>query len=186
MTYPRVHTIDNPKLKELLEKKTDLVLEGREVSLEIEEKEAKMDEIDKAIQEVEKTANIKELDPLVEDITNRMNKLMEEMEVVKKELYERCRKVVPVNMTLDYEQAKLDKEELENKRNKIGLKIQKIKDRIIPMTQKIAKPLLEDEFEDFGDLRIENNQVIIEIISHLEAWKEARAKKLKEKYLQNT
>ena len=184
MIYPKVHKIDNPKLKELLEKKTDLILEGREVSLEIEEKENKMAEIDKSIQEVEKTAPLKELDPIIKDINDRMTGLMAEMEAVKKEMFERCRKVVPVNMTLDYEQVKLDKEALENKRNKVGLKIQKLKDRIIPITQKIAKPLLEDEFEDFGDLRIENGEVIIEIISHLEAWKEARAKKLKEKYLQ--
>ena len=185
MQYPIVHTIDNPKLKTLLTKKTDLVLEGREISAQIEEKEIEMDKVDKSIQEEEKKANIKELDPLIEDITKRMDGLMAEMESVKKEIYERCRKVVPVNLTLDYEQLKLDKEKLEKTRNKIGLKIQKTKDQIIPLAQKEAKALLQDEFEDISDVRLENGEVVVEIISHLETWKEQRAKKLKEKYLQN-
>lgn len=184
MSYPRTITIDNPKLKTLLEKKTELVLEGREISAEIDEKAQQMENIDKAIQEKEKTANIAELDPIIADINKRMEGLMAEMDSVKQEIFKRCKAVVPPNMAIDYEQAKSDKEGLENKRNKVGLKIQKLKDRIIPMVQKEVKPLLTDDFEDLGDVRVENGEVVIDIISHLEAWKEARAKKLKEKYLQ--
>lgn len=184
MPYPRTHTIDNPKLKELLKKKTDLVIEGREISNDIEEISNGNDIIDKEIQELESKVDLSEFKALAEESTKKMEALMNEATEIQQKIYDKVKAEIDPALGLKYKANRDLIEELENKRNKVGLKIQKIKDKIIPITQQIAKPLLEDEFEDFGDVRLENGEVIIEIFSHLEDWKAARAKKLKEKYLQ--
>lgn len=184
MKYPKVHTIDNPKLKELLKKKTDLVIEGREISQDIEDIANGNAEIDKQIQELESKVDLSEFKALAEESTKKMEALMNEANEIQQKIYDKVKAEIDPALGEKYSANRKLIEELENKRNKVGLKIQKIKDQIIPITQKVAKPLLEDEFEDFSDVRLENGEVVIEIFSHLEEWKAARAKKLKEKYLQ--
>lgn len=184
MIYPKVHKIEDPKLKELLQKKTDLVIEGREISQDIEDITNGNVIIDKQIQELEAKVDLKEFQEEAAESTKKMQALIDEANEIQNKIYAKLKAEIPPELGEKYDKNKKLIDELENQRNKIGLKIQKIKDRIIPMTQKIAKPLLEDEFEDFSDVRIENGEVIIEIFSHLEDWKAARAKKLKEKYLQ--
>lgn len=78
---------------------------------------------------------------------------------------------VPRELTKKYEDKKKFKELKENERNKIALKVQKFKDLIIPLGQKIAMPYLQEEFEDFNDIRLENGQIVLEIFSHLEDFK---------------
>lgn len=184
MTYPRIETIDSPKLKDLLDKKTELVLEGREITNDIEEIEQGNTIIDKQIQELESKVDLTEFKKEAEESTKKMQALLDEANAIQDKIYAKLKGEIPPDLGIKYGKNKDLISELEKKRNKIGLKIQKIKDMIIPIAQKIAKPLLRDEFEDFGDVRVENGEVIVEIFSHLENWKEQRAKKLKEKYLQ--
>lgn len=178
MTYPKIVTVSHPKLKDLLSKKTALVLEGREISLDIEDIEKGNEVIDKQIQELESKVDLKEFQDLAAESTKQMQILLDEANKIQESIYAKLKAEIPPDLGIKYDKNKKLIEELENKRNKIGLKIQKLKDLIIPITQKIAKPLLEDEFEDLGDVRIENGEVVVEIISHLENWKQARAKKL--------
>lgn len=63
-------------------------------------------------------------------------------------------------------------DKLDQERSVLGHKIQKLKDKIIPLAQELGKPFLHDEFEDFGTIDIENGSPIIEVFSHLETWKE--------------
>lgn len=184
MTYPRIETINNDKLKELLDKKTALVLEGREITNDIEEIEQGNTIIDKQIQDLEAKVDLTEFKEEAAESTKKMQALLEEANAIQDKIYAKLKEAIPPELGIKYGKNKDLISELEKKRNKVGLKIQKIKDLIIPLTQKVAKPLLHDEFEDFGDVRIENGEVIVEIFSHLETWKEQRAKKLKEKYLQ--
>lgn len=174
----RTITIEHPKLKKLLAQKTEAVIKGREISEEIETLEAGLKSIDEEIQAVEKTVDLSDLDNKAKEITDKMNVIMTEMKAVEQEIYARCKAMVPKELGVKYEEKKKVKETWETERNKLGLKIQKIKDLIIPLTQKVAKPLLADEFEDFSDVRLENGEVVIDIFSHLENWKEARRKKL--------
>lgn len=174
----RTITIENYKLKKLLAQKTELVIQGREISEEIEALEAGLKGIDEEIKIIEKTVDLSDLDSRAKEITDKMNAVMAEMKEVEKEIYARCSAKVPQELRDKYEEKKKTKEAWETERNKKGLKIQKVKDLIIPLTQKEAKPLLMDEFEDFSDVRLENGEVVIDIFSHLETWKEARKKKL--------
>ena len=181
MQYPRVIVLNDPKLRELLINKNKKIIEGREVSIEIEETQAEMDKIEAEIAELESKVDKADLDEEAKKITDEFNILVDRMKVVEKATYERLKASIPPELGIKYEAKKKKKEELENKRNKIGLKVQKWKDIIIPRTQEIAKKHLQDEFEDFNEIRIENGEVILEIFSHLETWKEARRKKLNEK-----
>lgn len=183
MTYPRQHTIDNPKLKSLLEKKRTLILEGRELTQDIEDIENGNKEIDQQIQKLESEVDIKEFEIEAQAITERMKAIMMEAEEVQNKIYAKLKAEIPPELGEKYDKNKTLQEELENKRNKVGLKIQKTKDLIVPLVQKEARSLLQDEFEDFSDVRLENGEVVIDIISHFENWKEARNKKLKESYL---
>lgn len=169
--YPRVVTLDNPELKGLLQKKNDMVLKGREISLEIEDKEKEMDAIDTQIKEVEAKVDIKEFEDQAKEVTDKMNALLLEMKEVEKAIYAKITANVPEEFKNQYDKKLEEKAGLENDRNKVALKIQKLKDLIIPMTQKIAKPYLTEEFEDFNDIRLENGEIVLEIFSHLEDFK---------------
>ena len=61
--------------------------------------------------------------------------------------------------------------DLESERNKIGLKIQKVKDKIIPAIEKAVKPLLENDFEDIESVKIENDKISVNIFDHAEEFK---------------
>lgn len=178
MNYPKTVVIDHPKLKELLRKKTDLVLQGREMSQDIEDIEKGNEIIDKQIQEIEAKVDLKEFEAEAEATTKEMEALMNRMNEIQGKIYAKLKRFVPPELGEKYDKNKKLKEKLENDRNKIALKVQKIKDLIIPLTQKVAEPLLKGEYEDFSDVRLENNEIVIDIFSHLDEWKKARKKKL--------
>jgi septal ring factor EnvC (AmiA/AmiB activator) len=62
------------------------------------------------------------------------------------------------------------REKLEKERNVIGLKVQKIKDRVIPKIQKIAQKHL-GEYEDLFSADVKDGKVVIQKFSHLAEWK---------------
>lgn len=166
--YPKTIILESDKLRKLLKEKADLVLDGRQVSEEIEAKEIEMEQVDKEIQEVEKAVDSKDLIAKAEAITERFNAILKEMEDLKKENFDRMRAAVPKELPEKYENIKKQKEELENKRNKIGLRIQKFNDKIIPLGQKLMAQYIEDEFDDFDTLRLENEQVVATIFNHID------------------
>lgn len=70
-------------------------------------------------------------------------------------------------------------EELENDRRKVGLQVQKLKDKIIPLVHKETKDLL-GEYEEISEVEPKDGEVIIKTVDVLENfkrdYKEARAK----------
>jgi hypothetical protein len=62
------------------------------------------------------------------------------------------------------------REELERDRNKIALKIQKFKDKLIPMLKKEIKPHLK-EFEDTQTVELKDGKVVVETFDYLEDYK---------------
>lgn len=164
--YPRKIVLEDPKLKKLLVEKQDMILAGREVSQEVEDLEIEMTNIDKEIQELEKTADTDDLKSKTEEITEKFNRVIEEMETVKKSLYERAKLKVPQEIIDKYEGTKKLKEDKEIERNKIALKAQKWTDKIVPIAQKLMKPQLQDEYEDYYGLVLENGEIVGTIFSH--------------------
>lgn len=177
--YPRIVTLENPKLEKLLKEKSALVDSGRMTSEEIEVLEKEMDVIDKQIQELEHKVDISDINKQADIITKRFDDIVKEMEIVKNRIYERMRDQVPPELKNVYDQKKKEKDILEEARNKTALKVQQKNDKIIPLTRKLMKPFLQNEFEDYDTIRIENGKVVGTIFNHLEDFQKRHLSKTK-------
>lgn len=87
---------------------------------------------------------------------DKMKKLLEEKGVLVNEGRELTKKI----------------EELEKERAKVGLKIQKVKDKLIPIVESKIKPQLE-EFEDIETVEVKGDMIVVKKFSHLEEFKKA-------------
>lgn len=169
--YPKTVTIENDKLKGLLVKKGELVSVGRAKSEEIEAIEKEMEDIDKKVQEEEAKVDISDLNEKQKEIGARVDVAIQEMQGVKKEIFDRMNKQVPHELHEQYEELKKKKEDLEEERNKIALKAQKFNDKIIPMARESMKPFLVDQFDDYDSLYLENGEIFATIFNHLVDYK---------------
>ena len=173
----RTVEIKDNKLKDLIEKKSALIMEGRAVSEEVEATEVQMKEVDDKLVAAEKLVDITDLDVKAKDITDRFNVIQEDMNALNKEVMERLSANAPKEFKEEYDALKVKKDELEEKRNKIALNAQKYNDKIIPLTRKLMKPFLEDEFDDYEGVSIENDIIVGRIFNHVEDFKSSyRAK----------
>lgn len=169
--YPKTVNIENSKLKDLLKKKGALVDTGRATSIEIEALEKQMEEIDKQVQAEEAKVDISDLNDVQKAIGERVDKAIKEMQVVKQEIFNRMNAQVPHELHEKYEELKKRKEELETERNKVALKAQKFNDKIIPLARESMKPHLNDQYDDYDTLYLENDEIFATIFNHLVDWK---------------
>lgn len=171
MNYPKTVILEHPKLRKLLEEKNRMVLEGRELSVDIEQLDEEMRLIDEAIQKEEGKAEVSDLKVKANQLADQMKELVNQMEDIRKTLYSRAREKVDKSLINDYESKKKLKETKEEERRKIALRVQKWNDRIIPLSRRLMKPALKDEFEDYYSLVMENDKITGTIFNHLEEFK---------------
>lgn len=169
--YPRKIVLEDKKLTKLLQEKSEMILEGRKVSEDIDAIQAEMDEVDKEVQAIEATVEADDLKAQAEELTKEFNAVMTKMEDNQKELRKRLHDIVPQELKEKYESKKKEKENLENMRNRLALKAQKWNDKIIPLGRKLMKPFIEDMYEDYDTLRLENGEVVATLFSHLDDFK---------------
>jgi len=67
-----------------------------------------------------------------------------------------------------------DIEKLEKERAKIGMQIQKRKDKIIPLVEKEVKPKLA-EYEDIETVSLDKGEIVVKVFNHMEEFKKAFA-----------
>jgi len=164
-------TIENKRLHDYIVNKDALVEDGRAISRQIETIDIKV----KRLEEKEKriTSKItppKELtdkgDALVKQITDLHTELQKIADGINKSKLE----AIPKEMIEEHKQLLKDKEMLERDRNKIALKVQKIKDRVIPIIQKEVKPQLA-EYDDIETAKTKDGKVVISTFNHLADFK---------------
>lgn len=170
MQYPRKIVLKDDKLKELLLAKEELVLKGREKSDEIEAVEREMAEVDLEIQALEKKVDISHIKKEADDITVEFNKALAKMEAIQKKVYEAMKGKIPKGLGENYDLLKKKKDKLENERNKIALKVQQKRDKIIPLGRKLLEPHKQNKYEDYDTLRMENGEIVATIFNHHEDW----------------
>lgn len=175
--YPKTIELKNGKLKELLTRKGDLITVGRTKSEEIEALEKQMELIDLELQEKEKKVDITDLKDKQNIIVERVNEAIAEMETIKKEIFDRMIKQVSAELRTQYDELRKKKEDLEIARNKIALKAQKYNDKIIPLGKELMKPFLEDQFDDYDSLYLDNGEIYATIFNHLSDFKNNFKKK---------
>jgi len=171
MNYPKEIILDNDKLKELINKKGELVEKGRAKSREIEKLEEVMAKTEKELMKAEKKVDLKEFVKDNKAITKRMEACIKDMDKQKKKIYDKIKKETPQELRDKYDEAEKSKEKLENERNKIALKAQKFNDKIIPLGRELMKTHLQDEFEDYDTMMIKDGEIKATIFSHLEDFK---------------
>ncbi len=169
--YPKIITLDNEKMKTLLTEKSELVTSGRAISEEIEKYEAEMQEIDDKMKEIEKTIDISEFIEREKEISDRVGVAIKEMEQIQSEIKDKMIANIPKELGEKYEEVKNKKETLENDRNKVALKVQKYNDKIIPMGRKLMKPYLEDVYDDYDTISLEDGKIVASIFNHVNDFK---------------
>lgn len=163
--------IENKRLHDLIVDKDKLVEVGRGISRQIEAKEMKI----KRFEEKEKRITAKVIPP--KELTDKGDALVKQITELNSELTKIADSInkskldaIPEDMKTEHMQLLKEKEVLERDRNKIALKVQKIKDKVIPIIQKEVKPLL-GQYDDIETAKTKNGKVIIDTFNHLEDFK---------------
>lgn len=169
--------LENKRLYNYIVMKDEIVDEGRAISKEIERLDKKIisfEEKEKAITlKVEADPELKaEGDKLIEVFNGALKRLEEIGNLIQ----DKKREAIPKEMELEHKEAMKQKEKLERDRNKIALKVQKIKDKIIPLVQKEVKPLIQQKqmqeinigsFDDIETAQAKDGKVVIKTFNHL-------------------
>lgn len=175
--YPKVITLENEKLSKLLAEKSELVTTGRAMSEEIEKLEAEMQQIDDEMKKIEKTVDISSFKASEQEITSKVEVAIKEMEQIQIEIKELMVAAIPAELGSRYETLKEEKDRKENERNKIALKVQKYNDKIIPQGRKLMKPYLDDDYDDYDTVSLQDGKVVASIFNHIEDFKSNFKKK---------
>jgi len=164
-------TIENKKLHDLIVMKDDLVTEGRKITNQMEKNSEKIKQYENKEKKI--TGSVKpdeklkaEGDALVEVFNATLKKLEEIGQSIEKEKM----KAIPQEMIDEHNALLKENERLERERNKIALKVQKVKDKVIPIVQKAVKPML-NEYDDIETAIAKNGKVNITTFNYLEDFK---------------
>lgn len=163
--------VDNKKVHDAIVAKDVLVQAGRKISQDIEDIEAKIKRFEVKEQKITgKVIPPKEMTDRGDEVAMQIAKLSDELDAIAKKISDSKLESIPKEMKDDH-MALLDaKEKLERERNKIALKVQKIKDKVIPIVKKEVKPLL-GEYDDIETAKISEGMVIITTFNYLDDFK---------------
>ena len=164
--------IKNKRIHDLIVLKDELVTGGRKITGEMELLEKKV----RVCEEKEKKITGKcEPDATLKAEGDALAILFQEtldrLEVIGKEIEKKKLEAIPKELLDEHKGYLKEIEQLERDRNKIALKVQKIKDKIIPFIQKEVKPLLE-EYDDIETAKSKgDDEILITTFNHLRDWK---------------
>jgi predicted nucleic acid-binding Zn-ribbon protein len=164
--------IEDKRVLKYMQDKDELVKAGRRISDEISRLETKITDCETREKKITEKKQHVELGERAEALKAKINELVKEFETVAGEIMQDKLSAIPKDLETKHRDLMKQKEEKENERNKIALKVQKIKDRVVPKIQAIAKPHL-DEYEDIQTADIKNGVVEVTVYSRLEEWKKA-------------
>jgi hypothetical protein len=172
--------IENKKIHDFIVEKDKLVDEGRALAKDLdviqdkitdyETKEKAITEKVKAPKELEEEGN--KIAKIIEDSMKRLEVLGQQIEQTKLD-------AIPKKMKEEHQALMDTRKEKESMQAKIALKIQKIKDRIVPKIQKDITPSLRrskmkeidiGKFEDIETARTKDGKIMINTFNHLEDW----------------
>jgi len=160
----------NKKIHSLLTQKDELVKEGRAVSKKLEKLEAKILDCENKEKDITAKVQPKELGDKAEELKAKINEMIKEFEKVAGEITQEKLAGIPKDLEKKHKELLADKEKLERERNKIALKVQKVKDRVVPLIKKEVEPQLK-EYEDIETAVVKGGLVEVTTFSHLEEFK---------------
>ena len=168
--------IINKKLHALLQEKDELVKQGRKLSAKVDITNLKIQKNEEKQRKYTNECEPKELIEKGNALAVVIEQNLTELENLQKEIHKLKIEAIPPAIAKEFEDLKVELDGYENARNKIALKVQKIKDRAVPIIQKEVKPYLE-EFDDIDTAELKGEKIIVKTFNHLEKYKESfRAK----------
>ena len=163
-------TLDSKRIHDYIVDKDKLVSEGRNISSQIETLEKKIEEFEKKEKEI--TAKAKPPEELVTEgdkLADGISKTMKRLEEIGNQIEQAKLEAIPKEMKDKHLELIKEREDLERARNKVALKVQKIKDKVVPLIQKEVKPLLK-EYDDIETAKVKDGKVVINTFNHLNDW----------------
>lgn len=166
--------VEDAQMVQWLLDKDALVKDGRKISVEIEEIQKRIDQLTE--QEKEITAKVVPQKLIDEGnaLRDKINEDIKKLEQIGNAIRDEKMKAIPKDMEKEHLDLTSKREKLEQERNKVALKVQKIKDRLIP---KLQKKMLKHlgEFEDLlsAELTKDKTKLVVKKFSHLAEWKRA-------------
>lgn len=164
--------IDDAKLVKLVKEKEQLVYDGRAVSIELEQIETELEELKKQEREYTEAYKNEELLNQGIAIQEEINAKIEELNKIAEKLKKEKLGNIPKDVVDAHIEKAKRKEKLERELNKIGLKIERIKTRYIPKIQKLARPQLENEFDDLESSELRDDKIVVKVFNHIDIYKE--------------
>jgi hypothetical protein len=163
--------IENKKLHDLIVEKDRLVDIGRGITRDIValENKAKVFEM-KEKRITAKVVPAKEMTDRGDELVKQVTALNVELEKLARKINDSKLDAIPGDMKKDHLELLKKIEGLERDRNKVALKVQKIKDKVIPIIQKEVKPLL-GEYDDIETAKTKDGKVMVETFNHLVEFK---------------
>lgn len=162
--------LTNPKILKHLQEKDLLITEGRKISAQIEKKEKEIEKHNEKERAITMKAEPLDLIKEGDEVNTKINTLLVELERIANAIQEFKIAAIPQTMKDKHYLLKDELEAMRITRNKIALKVQKIKDRVSPLVKKEIAPHL-GEFEDTETVQIIKGQVVVQTFSHLDEWK---------------
>ena len=154
----------------LIEEKNALVKGGRKISSELETVDFKIKKFQDKEKVITGKTEPKDLMTKGEIIRLELERAMENFNKIAAEIQEAKLQAIPADMKADHLALMKKRDELETERNKVALKIQKIKDKLIPILKKEIKPFLK-EYDDTESVEIKNGKIMVETFNYLENFK---------------
>lgn len=163
--------IENAKMFEWISLKEELIEDGLKVIKLMEKEDARI----KSFEGQEKmiTGSVKPNKELKEEgdkLIEVFNKTMKRLEEIGNAIENEKLKAIPAKLLSDHKESLKTREQLQRDLKKIENKIQKVKDRLIPLIKKTVKPLLQ-EFDEVDTPTLKNGKVVFTTYNLLEDYK---------------
>lgn len=162
--------IDNKKIHDLIVDKDALVDAGRAVSKKLDELEKQITDFEKKERAITSKVRVVDLEKKGNEINDTCAKMFEELNKILGEIEQKRLEAIPKEMKDAHYALLAEREKLERERNKLALKVQKVKDKVVPLIQKHVKPLLE-KYDDIETAKTKDGKVIINTFNYLEDFK---------------
>lgn len=160
-------TLENKKIHDYIVEKDRLVNEGRKISQEIEVVEKKIFSFEIKERAITSKIEVTELQARGDALNNETQKKFEELQKIIQEIEDIKLAGIPKDIKDEHLALMDQREKLERERNKIFLKVQKIKDRVTPLIKREVKPLLA-EYDDIETAKTKDGKVLIVTFNHIE------------------
>jgi predicted nucleic acid-binding Zn-ribbon protein len=163
-------TLENKKIHDLIVEKDRLVEEGRAASRALEDLQKKITGYENKERAITSKVKVKDLEERGNVLNDECQKKFEELQKIIEQIEKKRLEAIPKDIKDEHMALLKEREKMERDLNKIALKVQKVKDRVVPLIQKEVTPLLK-EYDDIETAKTKDGKVLIATFNHVDDFK---------------